>query len=108
MTVGLHLLPPHFHAFMEDGSDPTSADLRWFGFGFAGAVFEIHTVQTMLCQVINQLTCYIYVFLFFGVVISVIVTDVLSKACQGAHELEGIGVLLESEMISTAVAFDYF
>ena len=35
--------------------------------------------SVMYLQVINQLACYIYVFLFFGIVIGAVVADLLGK-----------------------------
>eukprot|EP00434_Breviolum_minutum_P014618 symbB.v1.2.012887.t1/scaffold898.1/size154235/7 len=36
--------------------------------------------------VINQLACYIYVFLFFGILIGAVVADLLGKVTKGIQE----------------------
>eukprot|EP00438_Fugacium_kawagutii_P009005 Skav217161 [mRNA] locus=scaffold566:114505:123659:+ [translate_table: standard] len=66
--------------------DPTTKWSLLSVFIFFLVIFMLLWKMGVIQPVINQLTCYIYVFLFFGVVISVIVTDVLSKVKKQAQE----------------------
>lgn len=50
------------------------------------AIFAILWKMEVIQPVMNQLACYTYVFLFFGIVVSVIVTDVLGKVKRQAQQ----------------------
>lgn len=49
-------------------------------------VFGIMWKMGVIQPVINQLACYIYVFLFFGIVIGAVVADLLGKVTKGIQE----------------------
>lgn len=49
-------------------------------------VFGILWKMEVIQPVMNQLACYIYVFLFFAIILSVIVTDVLGKVKRQAQQ----------------------
>jgi len=49
-------------------------------------VFGIMWKMGVIQPVINQLACYVYVFLFFGILIGAVVADLLGKVAKGIQE----------------------
>lgn len=58
----------------------------WMVLLFFLLIFGILWKMNVIQPVMNQLACYIYVFLFFGIILSVIVTDVLGKVKRQAQQ----------------------